>query len=668
MKKMKLRMVAVVLAAALVFSAASVGAVALTFSVAGKLSGTAGVTPGQASVINVNSVEDVATLFEEQPELFAEPQTAEAPTYAAPADPVIYPTVILPGISQSISYLADREGNPAVDAQGNELSGGLIIIDQSKVAPTLVNRLLIPISRSLIWQDDVGLSEGVYNTIKDLFYVQASDKNGNPVNNLKTVSYNTSVAGMSQDDRDYFYRMIPMQSIVDEVGEDNLYLYAFPLIGDPMESAKGLDKYIQMVKQQKGVDKVNIATISLGGTIFTAYLENKKGSGYPDINRVINVVSCLQGTDIMGDFYLRQWNLEDEFFFHEYIPAILKANEDYETLGHVINILLKIFPKKVVYAILTAAISGLLDNMMLNCPQFWAMLPTDRFDDCKAKYSYIWDDPSYAQLAAKIDKFHKAAVNLKANLTALNNRGVIVDNVAGFGLSYFCYDYNFFGAMASSKVTNSDGIIDIDGTTLGATYAPAGQVLPDEVLNRPDAIISPDGSVDLSTALFPNNTWLFQGQHHEVGRNDVVIKLIGKLITGQIKSTADMADEFPQFNGTRNTRNLTRWYLGDAENVLNATDQAQYDQADLDELQDAYDECQAMLSNTICEPSTAEAATQRLLNALCRVGVRSEEDHTTDEVLEAISKFLDDTLYSIFGAGGFSDIVTTGPFPNGIAS
>ena len=104
----------------LVFSAASVGAVALTFSAAGKLSGTAGVTPGQASVINVNSVEDVATLFEEQPELFAEPQTAEAPTYAAPADPVIYPTVILPGISQSISYLADSEGNPAVDAQGNE--------------------------------------------------------------------------------------------------------------------------------------------------------------------------------------------------------------------------------------------------------------------------------------------------------------------------------------------------------------------------------------------------------------------------------------------------------------------------------------------------------------------------------------------------------------------
>ncbi|MBQ3889140.1 MAG: hypothetical protein II738_05275, partial [Clostridia bacterium] len=105
MKKTKLRMVAVVLAAALVFSAASVGAVALTFSVAGKIRG-AGPVPGQASVINVNSVEDFATLYEEQPELFAEPETAEAPTYDAPADPVIYPTVILPGISQSISYLA----------------------------------------------------------------------------------------------------------------------------------------------------------------------------------------------------------------------------------------------------------------------------------------------------------------------------------------------------------------------------------------------------------------------------------------------------------------------------------------------------------------------------------------------------------------------------------
>jgi uncharacterized alpha/beta hydrolase family protein len=70
-----------------------------------------------------------------------------------------------------------------------------------------------------------------------------------------------------------------------------------------------------MVKEQTGKDKVNIVTISLGGTILTAYLELYKNTNYPDINKVLNVVSCLDGTDVMGDFYMRNFNIEDEFFF-----------------------------------------------------------------------------------------------------------------------------------------------------------------------------------------------------------------------------------------------------------------------------------------------------------------------------------------------------------------
>ena len=121
---------------------------------------------------------------------------------------------------------------------------------------------------------------------------------------------------MSQDDRDYFYRMIPMKSVVDEIGgEDNLYFFTFPLISDPFISAANLNSYIQLVKEQTGKDKVNIVTISLGGTILTAYLEHYKNTNYPDINKVLNVVSCLDGTDVMGDFYMRNFNIEDEFFF-----------------------------------------------------------------------------------------------------------------------------------------------------------------------------------------------------------------------------------------------------------------------------------------------------------------------------------------------------------------
>ncbi len=701
MKKTGKRVIAIVLTLVMTFSVFSVGAIALTSFLNSNANSVTEIAGG-ANFINANSIEEAIEIMESTPDFFASTSTDSG---AAGANnevaETVYPTIIIPGISQSISYLADENGNVAYNENGEELSGGLLILDSTKILPTVTNNLAAPLVRALIRQNDSDgkLQEGVYNTVSELFSIQASDKSGNPVNNLQTISYKTSVGGMSQDDKDYFYRMIPMRMLTEDtidattgevvteaiLDENDLYLYAFPLIGDPFESAKGLDEYIQFVKSEKGVDKVNIVTISLGGTILTAYLEMMKDSGYPDINRIVNVVSCLQGTDVMGDFYLREFKVNDpehpeyeHFFFNEFLPMIMKESNDYGTLGYIINIALKIMPKEVVYAILSGAVEGIIDTLMLNCPQFWAMIPTDRFEDVKAKYyDDIWADSECAELAVKIDNFQTARLNLVDNLKAFAEKDErLVHNVAGYGLDYAVADYNFFGAMRSSDVTNSDAIIDIDSTTLGATYAPAGQLLPDDILFSDDAIISPDGSLDISTCAFVDTTWFFQNQHHEVGRNDVIIKLIGNLITGDVKNVHDNPN-FPQFNGTRNTRNIFRWRLEEATALItNYNNGVTYDvegnelicsDADIEELKAAYVECLALLNDTICEPTAAEAATERIEDAIYRVGHNGElpvEDNSTDALLEAICQFLDSIITAITGSGnGFSDIADSGVFP-----
>ena len=656
------RVIAILLSLTIVFSVAGAGILAAAYVLN---SGDSVMTLGDGSaVLSVNSLDDAAKLIEKSPKLFSGKKGAKTT-----ADEKILPTIILPGISQSVSYLADENGNPAVNSKGEELSGGLLIIDSSKLVSILTGTLLVPLASSLIRQEDVGLSEAVYKTVQQVFSIQASDKNGNPVNNLKTVSYDCPVSEMEEDDRNYFYRMIPMQSIKDQVGEDNLYVFAFPLIGDPMESAEKLDEYIQMVKEQRGVDKVNIATISLGGTILTAYLElkkdvtNTKGEYYEDINRVINVVACLQGTDIMGDFYLRNFDISDEFLYHDYLPMVMEENNGYSTYGHLINVLLRIFPKKVFYAILTSAVDGLLDTLLLNCPQFWSMIPTDRFDAVMEKYSYISTDPEYAELYKKLTAFQQAKLDLNDNLKKLSNQGVLVHSISGYNLDYSKYDYNFFAIMNSSKTTNSDGIIDIDSTSLGATYAPAGTSLPDSYVPAKDGYMPSDRSIDASTCLFPDNVWFFNGQHHEVGRNDVVIKLVGQLITGEIKSVADKSDSYPQFNGNRNTKRIFRCYLQEAENVFKEyeEDNTKYNAADIAELHAAYDEAVALLDTTICDPVAADATADRLLNALVAVGVRdAAKDPALDEALEVVATFVDDTIYTVFGGQGFSDTYQNG--------
>lgn len=700
MKKTGKRVIAVVLAVIMTLSVFSAGAIAIAGLLIKNLNPVTEVADG-STVINAGSVEEAIELMQSTPNFFASTSEATGGSNSeeTASNEVVYPTVILPGISQSISYLADENGNPVYSKDGEELSGGLFILDYSTILPTITNNLVAPLTRALITQndDDEKLREGVYKTIQELFAIQSSDKSGNPVNNLKTISYKTSVGGMSESDKNYFYKMIPMRILTEDtvdvttgevvkeaiLDENDLYLYAFPLIGDPMESAKGLDEYIQFVKEQKGVDKVNIVSISLGGTILTAYMELMKNTGYPDLNRIVNVVSCLQGTDVMGDFYLREFKVNDPdhpeyeyFFFNEYLPMIMKESEDYGTLGYIINIALKIMPKKVVYSILTGAVDGLIDTLLHNCPQFWSMVPTDRYDDVKTKYNEIWTDASYSELASKLDAFQTAKLNLVDNLKAFASNGRLVHNVSGYGLDYSVKDYNFFGAMRSSDTTNSDAIIDIDSTSLGATYAPAGTVLDDDILFSDNAIISPDGSLDISTCAFVDTSWFYQEQHHEVGKNDAIIALIGRLITGEIKSVNDDPN-FPQFNGTRNTRNIFRWKLNEASTLIkNYSDGKTFDadkkeyvcsQADIDELIAAYKECLLFLNDTICEPTSAEAATERIEDAIYRVGHNGQlpdDDNTIDVLLEAICQFLDGIVTAVTGSGnGFSDIFQNGVFP-----
>ena len=652
MKKTHKRVIAFLLASTFVFSAMTVG----VFAIANYLNPS--YNSSTSSFMSVNSVDDFINLVENSADFFTD--VAEPQKYDAPQDDIA-PTIIIPGISQSISYLADENGNPAVNANGEELSGGLLIIDSAELPGVLANTVAGPLVTSLLMQADMGLSDAVYSTITQLFSIQASGKDGKAKENLQTITYEYPISEMSQDDRDYFYRMIPMKSVVDEIGgEDNLYFFTFPLISDPFISAAKLDKYIQMVKEQTGKDKVNIVTISLGGTILTAYLEMKKNTNYEDINKVLNVVSCLDGTDVMGDFYLRNFNIEDQFFFQEFLPMVMKEMNGYATLGHIINIALKIFPRSVIENILTAAVDGILDTLMLNCPQFWAMIPKDRYNDVIEKYSFIKTDPEYSRLYATIEHFQQARLNLQSNLIKLNKQGALVHNVCGYDLDYSSQDYCFFAAMKSSLTTNSDAIIDIDSTSLGATYVKAGDVLSEEYVATHDSkYISPDGSIDASTCLFPDNVWFFHGQHHEVGRNDVVIKLIAKLASNQINSTADMPEQFPQFNGNRNTRNITRWYLEEAELVFAEyeEDPTLYNEADIEELRQTYNDAQDLLADTICEPTSAAAMKERFEYALYRVGKRDPAgDTSTDEALEIICKFLDETVYSVFGGNGFSDL------------
>ena len=307
------------------------------------------------------------------------------------------PVVVVPGINHSPTYLYDEDDEPVLDKDGKRIGGTLLILDTDNLVTVLLKKLAWPLVKMLATQTDSGFPKAVYETVCELFSIQKCDNEGKPINNLKTEKFG-SLADMDKDRRDWAYRMIPMQKLTNIIGEDHVYFFTFNLVGSPMESAANLNEYIQQVKKATGHDKVNLLNVSLGGTIFTAYLDVY---GHKDINQVVNAVAATDGSEIIADFLTRGeegFRIDDEFLYHEYIPKIIAESNDTASLGYLLNLVIRIIPRQVFRDTLTAAMDGLSETLLVNCPQFWALVPSDRYGALCKKYL---TDRGHAVLKAK---------------------------------------------------------------------------------------------------------------------------------------------------------------------------------------------------------------------------------------------------------------------------
>lgn len=561
------------------------------------------------------------------------------------------PLIVLPGINHSPTYLYDENDKPVMDSKGEKQIGGtLLILNTDDLLKKILPKALFSLLATIATQHNILLDKVAYEAAATAFSIQKCNDEGNYVNNLKTQRWNYPLSQMTEDEVNWVYRMVPMQRIVDIIGADHTYFYTFNLVGDPMQSAKELDEYIDMVKKQTGHDKVDLLPVSLGGTILTAYLD---AYGHKDINSIVGVVACLNGTDIVADLMARDFNISDEYLHHEYIPTILKESNGRGTLGYLINCILHILPQAGFNALLTGAMSGLLDTMVLNCPQMWAMVPSYRYDALASRYL-----SAKPVLKAKTDRFQQARLNLKQNVLDAVADGVKVNFISGSGLAFGEEMYTFFSIMSSSGKVNSDGIINLSSTALGTTGTVGGATIAKQAHDNPDypgySYLSPDGTIDISTAVLPDNTWVFLKQYHEVGNNDVVLNLAKALLLGEIENVHSNPEKYPQYNYFCNTKTLRRWRINDGKEALKKTDLSEEDRA---EIVAAIAQAEAVLEMTVADQSAVEAAQARLDTILYKVGQLTppKEESKLAPGLEKFFESMSWMLYKTLGGGSVYD-------------
>jgi len=549
-----------------------------------------------------------------------------------------YPTIIVPGLGQSNTWMTDENGTPLTDDAGNKITSFPAYVQTDK----LISTLAIPAIVSLFTQKDAGLSEAAKKAVWDCFGHNASDANGKIAGNVVTEKYYQSTADTPEFGQVEVFGHVPFNLYETEQPFDHMYYFAYNSFGNHLELVDELYNFIQMVKAQTGHDKVNLVPLSQGGTLFSGLIEY-----YPevadDLHKIILVVPALDGSTIIGDIFNDRLAFKDSAFLYNGFLENLGLLDEFT--ARLIEIALRILPDEVIMSVVDAAVSTLVEDVMTTSTNMWVLCPSGDYPTAREKYL---STPERAELRRQTDIYYQAQLNCHDNIL-----GLIEDGVQVF---CFCeYDTPMIDVGSTWNSQNADFIIQTDSTSMGAYFANCGETLPEDYVQKNTNCtdpthnhISPDRVVDASAGLLPDQTFYFDGQRHDLtALNDIILKLALELIARDDVQDVYSSPDFPQFNIGRLTSNL-RIYMNNVKGLNTSGMTA----AEIKEINEAVAEAEAILASTTGVIGEAEACEARLVNILAKEGLLEAPAEKKDPT---IFRELSLWLYEKIGTNGFSE-------------
>ncbi len=550
-----------------------------------------------------------------------------------------YPTIIVPGLGQSNTWVVDDNGDYVLDENGNKITSFPAYIELDKV----IARVAAPALMSLIFQRDLGLSEAVSDAIELCFGINASDEYGQPSKNVVTEKYPYPLSVCSDYEKAEIYHHVPFNLYENDQPLDHMYYFEYNSFGNHADITKELYDYIQLVKKQSGHDKVNLVPLSQGASVVSAMLDYYPES-MDDLHKIIFVVPALDGSTIVGDIFNdRIAFLDPEYLYNGFFAGLGLLDEETAAM---IETAIRILPDDVIMSVLEAACETLVTDVLGTCTSMWALCPSGDYPTAAEKYLSA---PEMKEIKKQTDRYYQAQLNSDANIQKLLDKNVQV----------FClaeYDYPLINVGENWDKQNADFIIHLDSTTMGAYSAKVGETLPEDYVQQNTMCndpmhnhISPDRVIDASTGLLPDTTFYFDGQRHDLtARNDVILKLALRLIESDDIQDVYSDPRFPQFNIARGSEKLVA-LVKQAEEIDISTLSAE----DTAELAAAIAEAQKAIDNTVGIVGEVEHAEERLTDCLVKAGVMEPavEEETTE-----IFTYISPWLYKNFGTNGYSQI------------
>ena len=438
-----------------------------------------------------------------------------------------YPTVVVPGIGNCRAFLEDEKGNKIKTAWPPEIS------DQDLKA--LKNSLVLPALRMMLFRKDLGFSKKVKEELTKLLDFMASDSDGKYKHNVKLEVFENSLAACNEKEKKFIYGMLPFGPLAEAIGEDHLYYFSFVAIGNTQETIDRLRAFIKKVKEETGHNKVNLASVSLGASVTTAYLDQYASD--KDVNRVVGVVPPFDGSLVISDI------LKGNIDFDNY-ESLFQELMGRSTAQKIMKIV-RLVPPKVMKNFILALVGAIIDTAIRNSTTFWGVVPASDYNQLSDKFL---SDPSHAKIKAEADRWHAIKSDFPALVKKARENGIEIFSLGGYNL-------RLFSAVKSGNV-HSDMIVHTASETMGGNYAPLGESLPQAYVQanlccekEGHKHISPHGDIDLSCSPLADTAWLWRNMGHEDGIGcKSFLELMRVLLTDNSLTHVFQDPAFPQFN------------------------------------------------------------------------------------------------------------------------
>ena len=167
-----------------------------------------------------------------------------------------------------------------------------------------------------------------------------------------------------------------------DFGEENVYNFSYDWRESPIDSAAQLAEYIETVKDDLGVKKVNVVGYSMGANVVLAYLA---ANGAKDINNLVFVSPAWQGTSLAGNVAIN--NIEfDMFTVENYLVQLANVSATTHITAFIISYIATYDGlSKEYFGDINKAVAGILPRLytdtvvpyIAGMPGFWSLLPAE---------------------------------------------------------------------------------------------------------------------------------------------------------------------------------------------------------------------------------------------------------------------------------------------------